>query len=113
MVSNGSRKSTCTQRSRGPIAVYIWLGTTDFTYKDQYQIIRLKRPQDVNTAVEKNINRYNNLSNIARQHDITFISLCNLDPFEPHFYIVILEFAGVYIISSFYAFLTYLNETVY
>ena len=38
---------------------------------------------------------------------ITFTSLCNLDPSDPHFYM------GVYIISAFYGFLVFLKEVLF
>ena len=42
--------------------------------------------------------------------NITLTSPCNLDPREPHLYTVKLGFSGVYIMSSFSAFLLFLME---
>ena len=44
---------------------------------------------------------------------ITLTSLCNLDPFAPHFYAVKLGFSGEYIISVFYGFLVFLNAVLF
>ena len=49
------------------------------------------------------------LVTISRMN-IALTSPFNLDPLEPHFYIVKLGFAVVYIISSFYAFLLIYDE---
>ena len=46
-------------------------------------------------------------------HFITLTRLCNLDPSEPHFYIVKLGVSGVYNSSLFYGFLLILNESIF